>query len=372
MEKLKVEEFRAIKQRIQEIFKEFKSYLEDEELSKSLSKQEQERIEERLDAAEEEISNLITSLRNYNLSEISFEEWNDFEWLTNEYNLEGTDANLDFALINTYDSNGVCRFKGCNVRNFNFESIRYDDDSFDEKFKEEHSEHFLSKEITDPEVRTRYYNNNLTIEDIVVWNFENVPIKRFSYNDRVIIERIGLERAKTIDQVLINKLGYKIYDYLEDESLTDEMNIEDFIISKIEEDMKERPSDADKYAEIPLVKERLKEYFIDFGESSERNERLNQNYKTKHLFIGQIVANYDIFEGKKYAHTLYVNDHNEKQITEEQIDKFYQEMKEIIPSLLKIGISWEDTVEGYSTLETEEDKKTFLAEVVKKRNRENF
>ena len=366
MEKLKVEEFRAIKQRIQEIFKEFKSYLEDEELSKSLSKEEQERIEERLDSAEEEVSKLITSLRNYNLSEISFEEWNGFEWLTNEYNLEGTGANIDFALINTYDSNGVCRFKGCNVRNFNFESIRYDDDSFDEKFKEEHSEHFLSKEITDPEVRTRYYNNNLTIEDVVVWNFENIPINRFSYNDREIIKRIGLERAKTIDQVLIKKLGYKIYDYLENESLADEMNIQDFIISKIEEEMKRSAWHMDEYAEIPVVKEKLGEYFLDFGEPSERSERLSQNYKTKHLSISQIIANYDIFEGKKYAHTLYVNDHNEKQITEEQIDKFYEERKEIIPSLLKIGINWADTVEGYSTLETEEDKKAFMAEVIKK------
>ena len=238
MEKLKVEEFRAIRKQIDEIFGKYAKYVDDEDAIDALSEEEYKKMEEELEIAEQEIAKIYEKVREYDLSEIPFEEWDGFIWFFNSYDLEGTGANLDFSKINTSPYGGMTRFKGCNIRNFDFENMKYDDDSFDEDFKEAHPEHFLSKDITDKEVRARYYNNNLEIVDVVTWKMENVPLKRFSYYDRELIKKIGLERAKTIDPELARGLGYKLSDYLEDESITEETNLNDFLISKVEEEMK--------------------------------------------------------------------------------------------------------------------------------------
>lgn len=365
MEKLKIEEFRAIRKQIDEIFGEFVKYVDNEDAIDALSEEEYKKMEERLEVAEQEVRKIYEEVKEYDLSEIPFEEWDGFIWFFNSYDLEGTGANLDFSKIKTSYYGGMVRFKGCNIRNFDFENMRYDDDSFDEEFKDAHPEHFLSKDITDKEVRARYYSDTLEIIDVVTWKMEDVPIKKFSYNTRKVIEKIGLERAKTIDPVLARELGYKLTDYLEDESITEETNLNDFLITKIEEDIKENIWNMDTYLDIPIIKEKLGDYFIDFGKESERGEYLRQNYRSKHLGVGQVIAAYDIFEGKKYAHTLYANNNEGKQITEEQVDNFYKEMSAVIPSLFKIRIDWEDVVEGYSSLETEEEKKVFMAETIK-------
>lgn len=365
MEKLKIEDFRAIRKQIDEIFGEFVKYVDNEDAIDELSEEEYKKMEERLEVAEQEVAKIYEEVKGYDLSEIPFEEWDGFIWFFNSYDLEGTGANLDFSKIKTNYYGGMVRFKGCNIRNFDFENMRYDDDSFDEEFKDAHSEHFLSKDITDKEVRARYYSDTLEVIDVVTWKMENVPIKKFSYDARELIGKIGLERAKTIDPILAQKLGYRLTRYLEDETLTEDMDLNDFLISKIEEDMKESSWHMDEYAEIPIVRERLGEYFIDFGEPSERTERLSQNYKSRYLSVGQIIAAYDIFEGKKYAHTLHVNNRDGRQITEEQIDKFYKEMKDVIPALFNINVDWDAIVEGYYVLETEEDKKAFMAEAIK-------
>lgn len=365
MEKLKVEEFRAIRREIDEIYSEFIKYVDNEDAIDALSEEEYKKMEEKLEIAEQEVAKVYERVKGYDLSEIPFEEWDGFIWFFNSYDLEGTGANLDFSKIKTSYYGGISRFKGCNIKNFDFENMGYDDDSFDEEFKQAHPEHFLSKDITDKEVRARYYGKSLEIIDVVTWKMENVPIRRFSYTTREIIEKIGLERAMKIDPILARELGYRLINYLEDDDLTEEIDINDFLISKVEEDMKENIWHMDTYSGIPIIEERLGDYFIDFGEPSERTERLSQNYKSRYLSVGQVIAAYDIFEGKKYAHALHSNSRDGRQITEEQIDKFYKEMNSVIPSLFKLRVNWENSVEGYYSLETEEEKKAFMAETIK-------
>lgn len=157
-------------------------------------------MEEREDVLEEEeekinteFDDLATFIKNSDLSDIPFEEYDGFYDIG--FDFEGTGANLDYSIINAeYRSGAITRLKGCNVRNFDFASMQYDDDSFDQDFIDEHSEMFLTSLIKNTRVRHRYYTGSLDYPDLLV-----------------ISNTEGIERISDYIQGEDKCIGYKNY-----------------------------------------------------------------------------------------------------------------------------------------------------------------
>ena len=81
----------------------------------------------------------------------------------NPLNFSKTNANIDFSIIGYGDST-FPNFKGCHIKNFDFEKYNYSPDMFDEEFIKSNSEFFLSEEVSES-VRTNYYCHALTLKE---------------------------------------------------------------------------------------------------------------------------------------------------------------------------------------------------------------
>ena len=371
MKQLNVEEFKRIRKRVDDILKPFQQQEETEYETEEIDT---EALEARIEIAEKELAKIYEELRSYDLSKIQFKEWEDFPWIFESFELEGTGANLDFNLIKIMGQSQNCRLKGCNIINFDFENINFDDESFDEEFRKEHDEYFLSADVSDLEVRKRYYNNQLTIKDAIDNNLTNIPAKKFRYTDKSLIEKIGLEKAKQIEPELLEKLSYEIDFFIQNDEISEETDINSLIISKIEKDIMRNSHLIEDYQEISFVKEKLDEYFIDFGEK----EQLKETFELKNLNSRTILYNYNIFKDKKYAYamninagveynySLSINEIDEFTITEKDIEKFYNEQKDIIPVLFKMHIIWDKFISEYKQIDEQEDKINYMTELIKR------
>ena len=149
-EKLTVEQFRQIKNQIMGLYEQYEN-------------EDNDTIEEKL---AEQISTLQDRLLSYDLSDIPFEEWNEYPIYsdnTHAADFSKTKANIDFALVD-YDGNG--NFKGCNVKNLDkIFAIDLNPKEFDEQTIKNNSNIFLSDAFSN-EFKDKYYNRSLTLEDL--------------------------------------------------------------------------------------------------------------------------------------------------------------------------------------------------------------
>ena len=180
IEKMSLERFRTIKARIVEIFTMDSSSEVDEE------------------AIIAEYNSLIKELLSHDLSDIPFEEWEDFcLWSQDELDFSLTHANLDFSLIKQIEAPSF-NLKGCNVRRLEY--IKYNKSSFDEDFIASHPEYFLPDSVPE-DVQNRFYNHQLIFSDIYKYPVIRDKVTEHSFND-------GLY-SSTVSTNLIKKIGYK-------------------------------------------------------------------------------------------------------------------------------------------------------------------
>ena len=98
MEKLSLEEFQKLKNRAEEVYQIFIPYLTEEIGLSDIPEEEAEALEEKFDGLQKQIEADIATLKQSDLSDIPFEEWKDFRWLTQQIDLEGTGANIDLSV----------------------------------------------------------------------------------------------------------------------------------------------------------------------------------------------------------------------------------------------------------------------------------
>ena len=205
MKLMSIERFNEIKNR----FREFYSLIQEvENETRTISEEEEERLEE-------EINKLIDELAHSDLSQIPVEEYEGLVDFGSEF--EGTGANLDFRLIDTsYRSGLPVRLKGCNVIDFDFDKLPYDEDSFDEAFIEAHRDRFWGREEGREipiDVRKRYYSKDLTLEDLVKYDlFDKVNSDRCDYFAEEVIRYLTPEVLKQIDLELFRTVGISGFD----------------------------------------------------------------------------------------------------------------------------------------------------------------
>lgn len=389
MEKLSLQEFQKLKDRLEAIYQEILPYLVEDSVDTSeLTEEEQNALSEKFEGYQKEIDNTAALLKEHDLSEIPFEAWDGFKWMVSNFDLEGTGANIDITKIKIFDLYAPVKLKGCNVRNFDFENIHFDEESFDPEFIEENIQHFSGRHITDPEAKKRYYAKKYSLEDVIRYGLDVPDLSYLSSWDRQIVEKIGLEQAKKIDLGIIAELSYDIHVWVRDGSFGDatetlgadgtEKDVNQLILARIKYEIEQGDNlyRYDGYAKIPYVKEHLSEYIIDFGVEEKTNdelfstnladltpeqrrrEELLSNYKSRYLKLNEVLRNYDMFRGKKFVHALYENVRGGQHLTEEQIEDFYKTYEDVVAPLLQVGGNFGSLIER--CIEAPEEERTQL------------
>ena len=299
MEKLSLEEFRKIKQEINDLREEVANTEPSSERLREIAVEHQEKL---------------SKLTSYDLSDIDFEEYRGFD--ISEMNFEGTGANLDFSIVECA-SRWIGCLKGCNIRNFDF-SYRYTEEDFDSEFIEANKDNFWGLDIPDPSVRRRYYTELLTFEDLKKYNlYDRADSSHFDYFIREIIDGLGMELLKYIDLDILN--NYSVYELAPEftfdntqtlgesvKTIIDEANSNGVLVDeeKIKEAEKNfilsriyNESEYEKVRTKPELIAFISDEFIDF---SDEHLNLKTKYIASNLTIADIVNNYSIFKDKKF------------------------------------------------------------------------
>lgn len=162
-EKLNVEKFRELRQKINNILINAEGEIEKQGDRDDFD--EEEFTQEFL----KQIFPIQDEILSCDLSDIPFEEWQDFTIYSTKEKVADfslTHANLDFSIINYY---GNGNFKGCNVKNLDSIKRFVSSDSFDEEVIKENSNLFLSDGFPQ-EFKEKYYSNSLIFSDFVFLN----------------------------------------------------------------------------------------------------------------------------------------------------------------------------------------------------------
>ncbi len=328
MLKLSLERFREIKERVAEIF-DLLTKIENEEIQVT---------EEDSEKLESEIEQLIDEIHSSDLSDIPFEEYEGFHYLE-LFDISGTGANIDFNIIHEVEW-GTVRLKGCNVRNFDFENQRYDEESFDEEFMSQHPDRFIDRELPQ-DVRQRYYWKSLEIDDIIRYDFyTEIENGRISRDAVEFFAKVKPEVARLIEPDLfdISVLRYSIKSGLEDyeEEITEDV-IKTIITEKIESVLSRSYLDVNIYKKIiniPSIRALIpEEQIIDFGE----NDKLASRYLRENLTLSDIHENADMFRGKKFLSKLSEFRFSQERfegITEEKIFYLFENFPDIAEGIV--------------------------------------
>lgn len=338
MEKLSIEKFREYCKFTQELY----GLLADESKMDSMSEAEGEK----LDADMEE---MIKTLSSSDLSDIPFEEWENFVLVIQDLNLENTGANIDFNLITIPpEMKGYkidINLRGCNVRNFNFDKtmFRYTADSFDPEFVEEaiaqNGTLFPETKITNQDARERLRLGRVTLQDIKEEGMQDyITLDQMEFHTEQIVRIIGLDRALEIDDEIINDEDLFTRFYYEVGRGEEEYSFETIkakMMTKIEKDCLgySAKENYEKYENNPYVREALPGIFIDFPEGTP--EAFKNAVKTKSLTMAQVVDNYELFKGKRIIARLIDNGYyglNETypEISDERIEFLIENFSDIV------------------------------------------
>lgn len=313
MPKLSLERFREIKGKTVEIL----------DLATKSVNEEIQVTDEELEKLGSEIEQLIDEIHSSDLSDIPFEEYEGFYDLG--FDFSGTGANIDFNIIREVEEHGAIRLKGCNVRNFDFDNQRYDEESFDEEFMSQYPDRFIARELPQ-EVKQRYYWKKLEISDVIRYDlYAEIENGRASRDTVEFFEKVTPEVARLIEPDLFdapdlrNLIVRSLENY--EEEITEDV-IKVLISENIEGALSSRYLDVNTYKKIidnPNIRALIpEEQVIYFGE----NDELASKYLSEKLTLSDVHENAEVFRGKKFLSKLSgYRDSQERfdDITEEKI-----------------------------------------------------
>lgn len=181
LEKLTIEQFREMKSQFQEIFLKVDESDEDE-----------------MQQLVTQYSSLLNQLSSYDLSDIPFEEWEGMNIESTDGNIvdfSHTKANIDFDIV---EYSGYGNFQGCNIRGLDRLNRNNIETSVFDTFTIEGA---ISSSLSDSfsyEFKEKYFNRNLTIEDLALLSssqVEELSQKINLYQLGRMIESLGIEKS---------------------------------------------------------------------------------------------------------------------------------------------------------------------------------
>lgn len=177
------------------------------------------------------------------------------------------------------------------------------------KYKCKSSQVFRKKLPVPKEIRDLVYQNYLSFSDFLKYDLEDkIPISCLKKEDREVVERFGIVRAKELDWELLNKnLGftnYKLYEILE------KISLEEPDINRAFYEI------AQEFVAPKDYTSRMKSYFngrfIDIAEiHDEELMQLAQRFNDGIISLEEILAHWEFFEDKDTYYCLNQNRYSE-------------------------------------------------------------
>ena len=311
--KMSIERFNQIKKSIQDIVLIFAREDNIENVDLTNYNKEYSLIEELEDALDpemyskqkEDIENIYNEIKDSDLSDIPFEEYEGFIDLG--FDFTDTKANLDFNLINTScRGSDYVELKSCNIKNFDFDSIPFDEvNSFDEAFIKENRKHFWGLEEGHEfprDVRERYSRNRLTIDDVLTYNLKDIDINKIEIKSRNILKYVDIEIAKKADIELFNKLRRNGISIIQEnnEKFKSLEEYESALAKSIRKTYDIRDNFKEDYEVLEKSEEARRivpDLIIDFPE--DKND-LKEKFYNKQISFKDLVENKEIFKNKSF------------------------------------------------------------------------
>ena len=197
IEKLSLEQFQQIKDQLKQLVKQYEDYYEAHKNDENYDDKSY------VQSFADQYLEIQNRLLNYDLSDIPFEAWQDFQIISDEdhaVDFSKTRANIDFGIVEYY---GNGNFKGCNVRNLDKIQGWLNPNDFDEKTIQMNSSLFLTDAFSN-EFKDKYYNSSLTISDLSNLSVEQLEElkqknlkKHLNYRsfNGLMLDTLGLDKA---------------------------------------------------------------------------------------------------------------------------------------------------------------------------------
>ncbi|MBR1540879.1 MAG: hypothetical protein IJ629_07060 [Clostridia bacterium] len=355
MKKMSIERFLELKKWLAEVLEIFLEVEAGKEVEK-----------EKLEKLEQEIEEVFNEIHTSDLSDIPAESYDGFIDLV--FDFEGTGAKLDFNFINESYRDSVIRARGCEIFHFDFETIRFDEDSFDEEFIEQHKERFwgMSGETIYPkEVRTRYHLKRLTLEDVIQYNLVGkVEEDRLDWSVQEILKVLPVDVIKQIDVSLYQLVRFNFRQKQRELKIEKVSSMEEYelimkaaLIERFEEGYNSE-EDYEKIALSSDARKYIPEYIIDFPPEEETKMRILRGS----LSYIDIQENLSIFQGKKFMHFMTFRN---KAITEEQIIYLFKMYPEFSSDILLFPNYIEKVAEKIDVQKTVEENAIEIKKIVR-------
>lgn len=341
MEKLSLETFRALKQ---EVINYVEKYNEASERGEDLSEEEEEQFIERY-------KDILKTLSEHDLSDIDFEEWQGmYLSYSDEIPLDfsKTKANLDFGVImyegSSYAEEHLPNFKGCQIKNFDFEKNTYSPEMFDEPYRKENQGRFLSESIPN-EVSAKFYKGQLTLGDIQSYSelANKISEKNVSYGLRQIYGLIGREEFCKLDAEFVDTVGSRYSQiFVSNPEIKTAEEIMPILYQKAREGIIGYTNDDSHdrfYHTQDELGERFKELNPDLFLDEDAPEDLKTSYYRHMLSIGDFGKNLQYFEGKKVAHS-FAGWGDEAKLVDMYGDEIIQLYKDYGPIISRVMSDW--------------------------------
>ena len=360
MEKLDLQIFRNLKK---EIIEYLENYNKAEERGEIISEEEEQKFLTRY-------KEIIEILSKHDLSDIDFEEWRGMYLYSSEdipIDFSKTKANIDFSIIKYDVYKAFPNFKSCQIKHFDFDKYYYPD-MFDEEFRKQNEDRFLSKDISE-EVADRFYKGELTLTDIknnpeLVNKIEE---KNLELGLRKIYKAIGKEEFCKLDAQFVDTTKYVSEKLI---NLNSQLKTSEEIMTVLYKFAREKiigyPNDEANnrfYYTQNQLGDKFRKMNPDLFLSEESPASLREHYYEHHLSIKEFSENLKYFEGKVIAHSFRDYDSDGMKIVNLYGDDIYQlfvNYKPIIDRLLNDYTAMQ-TIEVPSGPITEEQRKEIMS-----------
>ncbi len=259
---------------------------------------------------------LQDKLLSEDLSNIPFEEWEGLTLVSEDLlDLSKTHANIDFSLLKDIEFERI-NLDGCNVRGL--QVLRYDESTFDEEFKKNHSEYFLDE--TFPEnIKKLYYEKKLELFDIVDYPSLRKYVYKESFKEAFdtpsneLIKRIGFDNAiRMLDEYpeFIKMITYRFNrdsllsefvfsDEIKNENINSYLDAKRYVYEQYIYNLKNSYSFKSTNLNLEtLPKDMIEQFPNVFLNSNEFPQNLYESYYEGTLSIKDIRDNKDILKNK--------------------------------------------------------------------------
>lgn len=207
MEKININEFENIKNRLFTCYNNAEKYVEENQTTSDFD------VESYIKDVIKEYVEIEEELLKYDLSDIPFESWDGMLLFSNDnetLDFSNTHANIDFSLVN---SEGTINFRNCKIKNMDKYRERINPEYFDESVKRENKDIFIPATFSEVFYES-YHNYKLDIDSLASLSDEQYEM----LNEKEVMKRLKIDgiNSSVLDIIELKKL-VDLYKYSKDD-----------------------------------------------------------------------------------------------------------------------------------------------------------